>query len=180
MITQTLGATPPRHHYKRILITTAVVLVAALAFVSWYKVHYSMGPARTFEVNSPTAEHRVLIATQGSEFKGALVDGIVSRLKPGGAYVKVIDVSELSKIDESAWTAIVLISSWEMRRPEPNVKTFVDQSRSTQKVIIMNTSGRGDFKMEGVDAISGASVMTDVPGRVATITHRIEALFAKK
>ena len=179
MITETLKATP-RHHYKHILATTALLLAAALVFVSWYKVHYSMGPAKTFEVNAPTSEDKILIATQGSEFKDAVVQGVVSQMKNRGAYVKVIDVSDLPNIDEAGWSAIVLISSWEMRRPEPNVKTFVDKSHAGRKMIVMNTSGRGDFKMEGVDAISGASVMVDVPGRVATITNRIEAVLGRK
>jgi hypothetical protein len=135
-----------------------------------------MGTARSFEVNDPRARSRVLIATQGSEFKDAVVDGIVAHLRGRAVYVKVIDISELAGVDEDPWSAIVLIHTWEMRKPPPAVKAFVDRTRDTSKLIVLTTSGAGDFKMPGVDAISSASVVADAPLKIAEVVARVDAI----
>jgi hypothetical protein len=41
--------------------------------MQWYRDTYSQEVAESFEVNSPELETKVLIATQGSEFKEALL-----------------------------------------------------------------------------------------------------------
>ena len=118
----------------------------------------------------------MLIATQGSEFKDAVVDGIVAHLRARAVYVKVIDISELAGVDEDPWSAIVLIHTWEMRKPPPAVKTFVDRTRNTNKLVVLTTSGAGDFRMPGVDAISSASVVAEAPLQVAAVVARLDAI----
>ena len=56
----------------------AVVPFALLALVTWYFAHYSMDEAKPFEVNAPSAREHVLIATQGSAFKDAVVGKVWS------------------------------------------------------------------------------------------------------
>src|SRR5512143_4031194 len=94
---------------KKILLGVAISIVALVACMSWYRIHYSMHPARTFEVNSPAAASKVLIATQGSEFKDSIVAGVIAHLQERGVYVKVVDVSALPAVREADWNAIVLI-----------------------------------------------------------------------
>ncbi|NMG68449.1 hypothetical protein GPA19_26350, partial [Azoarcus indigens] len=130
------------------LFGMAILAVAILAFMSWYAFHYSMSPAREFEVNTHTADARVLVATQGSAFKDAVVAGIVAHLKPRQVYVKIIDVAALPSVQESDWNALVLIHTWQMRKPQPDVKKFVDIIQNVRKVIVLSTSGAGTFKME--------------------------------
>jgi hypothetical protein len=60
------------------------------------------------------------------------------------------------------------------------VKTFVDRVGHSPKLIVLTTSGAGDFKMEGIDAISSASKMEDAPARVAEISSRVDAILASK
>jgi len=71
-----------------------------------------MDVAESFEVNTPKSEIRVLIATQGSEFKDAVVAGVVDHLKRKGAYIKVIDVSALPQVNENKWNAVVVLHTW--------------------------------------------------------------------
>jgi hypothetical protein len=59
----------------------AILVAVMLGFGSWYKIHYSMGTAREFEVNSRSIKPKVLLATQGSDFKDSIVRGIVEHLK---------------------------------------------------------------------------------------------------
>ncbi len=161
---------------KKILLGVSMAVVALVACMSWYRVHYSMHPARAFEINSPAANSKVLIATQRSDFKDSIVSGVVAHLREHQAYVKVVDVSALPSVRETDWNAIVLIHTWQMEKPQPDAKKFIDRTKNLRKVIVLTTSGAGTRKMEGVDAISSASDMIDVPKRVAEVDKRIDAV----
>jgi hypothetical protein len=163
--------------WKKFSVGIVVVVAAILVFVAWYWARYSMAPAREFEVNRRDApQAKVLIATQGSSFKDSIVAGVVGHLQPRPVYVKVIDVGGLTEVRETDWAAIVVIHTWQMRKPPPEVQKFISRVRDAGKVIVLTTSGRGTFRMEGIDAISSASEMIDVPRRVAEIDARVDAL----
>lgn len=162
--------------WKKILLGIAALAVVILGLTSWYATHYSMRAARQFDVNSPAANARVVIATQGSDFKDSVVAGIVAHLKPRQVYIKVIDVSALPSVQETDWNAIILIHTWQMHEPQPDAKKFVDRIQNPRKVIALSTSGAGTFKIEGIDAVSSASEMIDVPRRVAEIDRRVDAI----
>lgn len=161
---------------RRILLGLGAAVLVLLAFGTWYDLRYSMDEARSFEVGDTGADSRVLVATQGSGFKGAVVAGVVEHLRGRAAYVKVIDVSELSDVDASDWHAIVILHTWEMREPQADAKAFVDRAPDRRRIVVLGTSGEGSFRMEGVDAISTASTLADVPARVAEITARVDAI----
>ena len=162
--------------WRKVLLAIATLVAASIAFAGWYRVHYSMGVARSFEVNEPNSAQRVLVATQGSEFKDALVVALVAHLEARKCHVKVIDIAALPAANPGEWQAIVILHTWEMRKPPAQVKAFVDRARGSGKLVVLTTSGAGDFMMEGVDAISSASVMTDVPARAAQIAARVDVL----
>ncbi len=166
--------------WRRVFSGVAILAVAVLGFGSWYKIHYSMGTAREFEVNSRSIEPRILLATQGSAFKDSIVLGVIEHLKQRPAYVKVIDVGALDSVSESEWDAIVVIHTWEMRQPQKDAKRFIDRVKNLRKVILLSTSGAGTFKMDGVDEISSASILVDVPARVAEINLRLDAILATR
>jgi len=162
--------------WRKALLAGVGIGVAALGFLTWYGFHYSMNVTRSFEVTGSPSGPSVLIASQGSDFKDAVVAGLVEHLKRRSAYVKVIDVSALPGIQETRWDAMVVIHTWEMRKPPAAVRVFVDRVRNRDKLLVLTTSGAGDFKMEGVDAISTASKMVDVPARVAEMAKRVDAI----
>ena len=162
--------------WRKVLLAAALLIAASIAFAGWYRLHYSMSVARSFEVNDPHSKPRVLIATQGSEFKDALVASVVEHLKARAAYVKVIDVSALPGVNVGEWSALVVVHTWQMRKPPEAVKAFVARARNSGKLVVLTTSGAGDFKMDGVDAISSASVIADVPTRVADIVAKLDSI----
>lgn len=162
--------------WQKVLWGIVILVATMLGFASWYKIHYSMGVAREFEVNSRSIEPRVVLATQGSDFKDSIVRGVVEHLKQRPAYVRVTDVGALHTVIESDWDAIVVIHTFEMHQPQRDAKAFIERVRDTRKVIMMSTSGAGTFTMEGVDEISCASIITDVPARVAEIDSRLDAI----
>jgi hypothetical protein len=162
--------------WRRALLVVALTLVALVASASWYLVQNSMSVAREFEVNDPRASNRVLIATQGSAFKDAVVAGVVARLEGRGAYVKVIDIASLGTVREQEWSAIAIVHTWEMGQAPAEVRRFAATLREPHKLVGFATSGRGDFKLDGVDVISSASRMPEVPARVADLAGAIDAI----
>jgi hypothetical protein len=164
--------------WKKFSVGVVVAMAAIFfVFVAWYCFHYSMEPAREFEVNrgdSPRA--KVLIATQGSAFKDSIVAGVVVHLQPRPVYVKVIDVAGLGAVEDADWDAIVVIHTWQMREPQPDAQQFIARARNPHKVIVLSTSRSGTLKMDGIDAISSASETIDVPRRVAEIDARVDSL----
>lgn len=162
--------------WKRLLTTIAVVVLALFLFLSWYKYHYSMTVAESFEINTPDLPKRVLIATQGSQFKDALVAAVVEELREQPVYIKVIDVSLLAGVDEEDWSAVVVIHTWENWKPQLDAKRFLRRMKMSEKVVVLSTSGSGDEKMEGVDAIAAASVMESVPDYAEVILERLKPL----
>jgi len=162
--------------WKKVIIGVAALALTALAFLTWYKFHYSMDVAESFEINTPDLKHRVLIATQGSEFKDTVVAGIVDYLKQRHAYIKVIDVAALPQVNEDKWNAVVVIHTWENWKPQADAKAYLERVKDLNKVIVLTTSGNGDYKIEGVNAITSASVMTDIPSHILDIKARLDSI----
>ncbi len=155
----------------------AVFFIAAIiGFLVWYKYAHSMEIAKPFEINSPQLEQKVLIATQGSEYKGILVDDLIGRLKDRSVYIKVVDVSALPLIEVDDYTAIVVIHTWEMQKPPAVVEQFLKQSKNLGKVVVLTTAGGSDASMEGIDAISSESVISEIPDDVNQLMSKLELL----
>jgi glycine cleavage system pyridoxal-binding protein P len=167
-------------HYLKItgIVIGAFLLVAA-AFLLWDEHTHAMRVAPGFQVGDQSQPQHVLIATQGSPFKDALVAAVVEHLKSRVIHLRVIDVSELPAVHENDWTAVVIIHTWELGRAQADARTFSDHMTNKKKLIVVTTSGGGREKMPGIDAISAASVMNDVPARAAEVAARLDALLAQ-
>jgi hypothetical protein len=163
---------------KIILIVASVLMLAVVALAA-YRGRYAMRTAQAFEVPAGTSAPRVLIATQGSAFKDALVQKLVEHLRSAGAGVSVVDVARLSGASPSEWAAVVVIHTWEMNRPPAPVEAFLRRAGGSPNIVVLTTSGSGDARIAGVDVISAASRMDDVADRAATLAARIDAVLAR-
>ena len=139
------------------IFAVAVIIVVLASLV--YELLFSMDKAREFEVNTPAQSQHLLIATQGSTFKDAVLTGLIAYFKTQDVYIKVIDVHHLDQIEPQDWQAICLIHTWENQKPPKVVQTFVDKAQDHRRLVTLTTSTFGGFKMEEVDGISGASKM---------------------
>ncbi|HVY65042.1 MAG TPA: hypothetical protein VHH11_09500 [Gammaproteobacteria bacterium] len=164
---------------KALLLSIAAVAILVIGFLGWYRIHFSMAPAEAFSVNDASSGRRLLIATQGSAFKNAVVTGIVERLRQRPIFIQVVDVGALSGVNAGDWDAIVVLHTIEYGDAPPVAQAFVDRLADTGKIVVLSTSGRGDFRMKGIDAISSASRMTDVPARVDEIVERIDGVLTR-
>ena len=162
---------------KRGLVKALIILALAFfAFATWYKLYFSMEVVSTYEVNQQIQQRSILIATQGSEYKDAIVKDLVEHYRSQPIYVKVTDVTNLGEVDESVWDAILILHTWEMWKPQPDAEAFLNKVEDQSKVVVLTTSGEGDAKMETVDAVTGASVMEAVPSKVDEVKARIDMI----
>ncbi len=164
--------------FGKIMLIIVSVVIILLLWATWYTYEYAMEEAKAFEVNTPALEQKLLIATQGSEFKDAITNSIVNHYKSDSIFIKVIDVSSLVEIQPEDYTAIILLHTWENWKAPFVVKQFVDRtSDHSDKMIILTTSGEGTYRISGVvDAITGESNLEEAPDFANKIITRLEPL----
>lgn len=159
---------------NRIVTAVGITLSTLVLFFVWYNLKYAMDEVSTYEINSPKTEQKVLIATQGSEYKNALVDGIVDHLKTKEIFIRVTDISNLIEVDTADWNIIIILHTWEMWKAPEVVSQFIDEYYNPDKVFVLTTSGAGDEKIQGVDAITGASIMEELPDHLDILIHLLD------
>ena len=160
-------------------IALAILIIGALflSLVIWYKYEYSMYKVEAYEVNTPNLNKKLIIATQGSEFKDAITERIIDHYKQDSIFIKVIDVSSLQKIEPKNYNAIVVMHTWENWKPPVDVQSFIDSTKVFQeKIIVLTTSGKGTFKMENVDAITCESKLENSESHSAKIIKKLTPL----
>ena len=162
---------------KKITLSITVLGLLFILFAVWYKYQYSMDTAKSFEVNTSMLDRKLIIATQGSEFKNEITKNIVEFYKPDSIYIKVVDISSLSEIDPQNWNALVIMHTWENWKPPIDVKAFIDRTQAFQnKIVVLTTSGQGSFKMKGIDAITGESKLEKTASYAHLIIERLDPL----
>lgn len=160
--------------WKKIGLWILGILVILFLFMAWYQRTYSMKAVDSYEVNDPTNHHRILIATQGSEFKDSLVQEVVNDLKTRPTFIRVIDISTLPQIKVEEWTVIIILHTWENWKPQEDAKAFIDRTKDKRRLIVLSTSGAGDFAIEGIDGITAASRLSEVSFQARKIIARVE------
>ena len=165
--------------FKKVLLFIFSLVVLLFMAALWYVNTYSMEEAKAFEVNSLNLDKKLLIATQGSDFKNAITAGILENYEQDSIFIKVIDVSDLDKVDPSNFGAITIIHTWENWKPPQVVQSFTDKNGNAKhKMVVMTTSGEGSFKMGDVDAITGESILEDAPLFVDRIIGRLDPILS--
>lgn len=160
----------------KILISIGVVLLVIIAFALWYQARYSMDVAETLEINAATKPTKILIASQGSEFKNQLTSALIDGIIQDTVYLKVIDVTELGSISINDWDAVVIMHTWEYNEAQFDSYGFAKTAKFDDRIIVVSTSGSGEEKMLGIDAISSASVIEEIPEISQTIINKISKL----
>jgi len=155
-------------------------LALFFVFTVWYTEQYGMDKIAPFEINDERLDNRILIATQGSDYKNRLVADIISSFYYDSIYIKIIDVQELGKEKSIAWDAIVIMHTWELNEPPKPVSNFIEQVIDQRKLVVVTTSGSGEEMLAGVDGISSASLLWELPNHVQVIVDRIYGLIKEQ
>ncbi|MDX2361026.1 MAG: hypothetical protein QNK23_09485 [Crocinitomicaceae bacterium] len=164
---------------KKIVIGVVAFLGLFFLFLVWFEYTYSMDKIDGLDQGDKASSVQVLIASQGSEYKIDVVDGILSEFAADEVYFKVIDVTSLDSIDPEEWNAIVLLHTWEIWEPEENSEAFINAHYNPEKMFVVTTSGSGNNQIEGVDGITGPSEMNQIDVHVKEITDWINKVIMK-
>ena len=143
---------------KTTMLLAGILLVLKLSLVGC-----AVGTVSTMESGDRTAEQdRVLVATQNSDFKQAVIQAIRDRLENNSNYIKVIDVKKLPYESLEGYDAVIILNTCMAGRPDPRVESFIDDTTEKEKIVVLTTGRLDSWKPESprVDAMSSASVMT--------------------
>ena len=142
---------------------TKILLAGGLIILKLSFLGCAVGTVATVESGDrATEQSRVLIATQKSEFKQAVLHEIRSILENNSCYIKVIDVKKLPNESTEGYHAVIILNECMAGRPDPRVESFIDDATQKEKLIVLTTGRLDNWKLESprVDAITSASVMT--------------------
>ena len=160
-----------------LIVLGSFVILCVIAFGVYLFVN-RQGIAESFEVGSADMSKKILIASQGSKYKDLMVDTLISRLKAGDVYISVIDISRLNEINQEDWNAEIIIHTTEAYKLPDPVKEYLDRVESPDEVMLLITSGGGEWKPEDckVDILTSASRVADITGLANRIEEKINSL----
>jgi hypothetical protein len=158
-----------------------VILIVSL-FQVYCSVPHRILPQKDMpssELNKPTLDKKVLVASRYSEFKEAIIEKLREAFKDQPVYIKFIGLGDLEQEDAKRYNAVVMINkcmAWQMDR---NVIGFVKRYKDQGNMIVLTTSGDGNWlpKMEGrnFDAISSASKQANVDKVAGQIIDKVNS-----
>ena len=91
--------------------------------------------------------------------------------------MEIVDYKVLSKIEVSDYNAILIIFRWEAGAPPEVIQVFMEQNSSANKnIVLLTTSWNGLEKMKHIDAITGASIVADVPIYTEKLIKKLDRL----
>ena len=156
-----------------VLIATPILLLCGL-FIA-YVIINSQGVIEPFEHGNPDADKRILIASQGSDFKEVLVKSIIDQAESNQYFFSVIDCTTLGNEIDEKWDVIVIIHTLQVHKMPEEAKVFLSEVKDISKVMLVSTSGAGDdfVEVSDVDAISSASRMSAIPEITKWVNERL-------
>lgn len=164
-----------------LIIIGAIVALLVIVFVIYLLVN-RQGVIESFDVGNPGLAQNVLIASQGSAFKNAIVESLTTHLKERQLFIKVIDVTTLGEVNEDDWDALVFIHTTEQWKLQPDVEKFLARARDLDKIILLTTSGQGDWKTDkyDVETITSASKKEEMPTLLPALYMKLDKLLQEE
>ena len=139
------------------IIVTPIVLL--LIFIGFYLLTNLQGVIESYQVGDPNAKYKILLASQGSEFKDQLLNDIVQQLESDTVFLSIVDCTSLEKEEILDWNAIVIIHTTQIHGMPKAAKNYLTKIPDLSKVVLVTTSGGCDEVVTefDVDAVSTAS-----------------------
>lgn len=161
---------------KIILISLGSLVVVFVIIFGIYLLLNIQGKAESYEVNSPDNEFSLLIATQGSPFKDALLQSIITETQDNSLYIKVLDVHELETQNPEDWNGLIIIHTVERFDMQKDVRKFLNSRKDFSDILLITTSGSGEWKTDqfDVDVITSASKKDEIPQIIEQIKQKYE------
>jgi len=119
----------------------------------------------TSTIGAIDSKNKLLIATQKSEFKEAIVSKVVKGFEENNIFIEVIDLANLSNKLTEDYKAIIILNDYKFfqinRQAKKFLKNLNDYDR--KKIVLLTTAGSPKLmiKSSEVDAISSASKISN-------------------
>jgi len=149
---------------KRDILLPLLLLTTGLFLSCTAPARWAHHAVIAWEAGPADAGQRVLILTQGSDFKDAIVTKTTGSLLDQGVFVRVLDVKEAKKQSPDDWDAVLMIFTLSIGKDDAKAKAFMQAHPDADNIITVRTQGTEEtYPMaENVDGISAASVMSEV------------------
>jgi hypothetical protein len=154
-----------------VLVLLAIILIFSSIYV--YK-HYPR-KIDSFEVNDEHLPNKILIASQGSDFKNELLNHLVNKIDNDSTYIKVVHTSKLFEVGLDNWTTVVIINTCVADKLQKSVTNFLSKVPEDYPLYMVITAGDGRWMPADlqVDAISTASRLSKIDETVNSILMSI-------
>lgn len=152
----------------KILITIiAIPVVLIIIFISYYLLSNLQGVIDSYQVGDPQAKYKILLASQGSEFKEKLLLDIVQQLESDTVFLSIVDCTSLEKEEILDWNAIVIIHTTQIHGMPKAAKNYLTKIPDLSKVVLVTTSGGGDeivtdFDVDAISTVSRLSIKDSI------------------
>ncbi|MBN1648951.1 MAG: hypothetical protein JW874_13030 [Spirochaetales bacterium] len=93
------------------------------------------------EIGNPGNSTKVLIITEKTDFKMAVIDGISARAKAEGWYLRIIDASAFSEADQDNWDAFVMMGAIRIGRIDSRANAVLAALAGSGKAVVLVTKG---------------------------------------
>jgi hypothetical protein len=136
-------------------------------------------PVTTREIGDRAdCRRRLLIASERSEFKDAVVNSVVDAVRAEVCYLKLVDITNLRHESPNAYDAVVILSACKAWKPNPEADLFVERSSAREKIILVSTALGPKCREEPpeVNAITAASRLHHADDLVRTIEEHVRKL----
>ena len=135
-------------------------------------------PVDTRTIGAPHSARKVLIATEQTPYKQAVVEQVLAHLQEPSIYTRIVDVTDLPQEDAGSYSAVVVLNScfaWHLR---PTVTQFLNQNDHKERVIILVTAANPNWQsgVSGVDAMTSASQLITAEA----VAHRINTAIDRR
>ncbi len=140
-------------------------------------------PLVTSTIGATDSKNRLLIASQDSEFKDAVVSKVVEDFKKERVLIEIIDLANLSKKRSKEYEAIVILNDYKFFRINRHVREFLKSVNEydRKKVVLLTTAGSPSLMVKGtdVDAISSASKNANADSVSEMIIRKVNTILAE-
>ena len=127
---------------------------------------------------------KILIVTQKSQFKEAVVSKITESLRKDGYFAKVINIKKLSVESTEDYQAIIIVNTCWTWRLNSHVRKFLKKVREDEKkkivLLITGIVKRWGSKVAGVEAVTAASRMNKTGDIADAIINKVRILTESK
>jgi hypothetical protein len=151
-----------------------------LVVLPFFLISCAVKTVSTTRFGSPEGcERRLLIASEFSEFKSAVIQQLTRDLNDDACYLKTIDIGVLGAEPAEAYDSIVILNSLKYFKINSNARSYLDQTPEKQKFVMLVTTGKKGktVAVDAIDAVSSASTLVNSEMVAGQMVTRIRSRF---